>query len=206
MTVSVFHARMLCSAGCRFIVATDGRTGTSSQLRDFRRLRPQLVRGPDASSLGSRRQGRYPWQHNHCRPEQEAGELRQRSTGPCRSDCHGSGDVSACSPPDPMATRAVRWANTRPIGRPSSPTPVTSARLTTIDFGERRRSSPVTCRGACETRFCCAPGEIQRSNQRRDLFRAGVALRDLYHGQFSQGNVAVFAVRRRRSLRSQHVE
>ena len=36
----------------------------------------------------------------------------------------------------------MHWANRRPTGIPSSPTPVTSARRTGIDFGERRRSSP----------------------------------------------------------------
>jgi hypothetical protein len=125
----------------------------------------------------------------------------------CQCHCVTCGSANSVAPSLGNSLRQDACARPRhyPIGRRRSPTRVKSAQLTGIGFAERCRPSPPICREPCDTRFNCAASESQRSNQRSDVFIGGVALRDL-HAQFSQGHVAVFAGRRRRSLRAQHVE
>lgn len=119
--------------------------------------------------------------------------------------CCGSGDLAVGGPQAPLTNRGVRRANARPTVRPSAPTPVTPTRRCGIDLGRRRRS-PRAGREAPGTALGVAAGRNQHGQQRCDLLRRRVALRDLYHCQLSEGHVAVFAVWGGRSFGAQHVK
>jgi hypothetical protein len=114
----------------------------------------------------------------------------------CRGTPHNDGSapgcrrlahVTGCGPVNPVRNRGVRRANTRPPGEPRSPMALTPATFNAIELGERCGSSPAGRRGTAGAGLRRSAGESQHGNQRRDLFRGGVALGDLDHGRPHRG-------------------
>jgi len=116
----------------------------------------------------------------------------RRCCGTPQNDGSGPGcrrlpHVTGCGPVNPVRYRGVRRANTRPPGGPRSPAPVTPAKFRGIELRERCGPSPAGRSGADGAGLRGGAGESQQGNQRRDLFRAGVALGDLDHRRSHRG-------------------